>query len=87
MSTKFRFFFDPAELTKPGFKHLAIEHDDGCPMSDSMGNIGECTCKEVDLRLWTDAQGEAHMYKTREQRRKAERETAAAIRRAKRATK
>jgi hypothetical protein len=47
-----------------------------------MGHIGTCTCSEVNIRVWTEAQAINHMMQTREQRRKAQREADAAIRRA-----
>ena len=65
-----------------GVQFLAVEHDEGCPKSSYSGGYGECTCEEVNIRLSTEDEFGRSMERSRQVRRKAQRDADKAMRKA-----
>ena len=65
-----------------GVQFIAVEHDEGCPMSSHSGSYGECTCDEVNIRLSTEDEFGQSMERSRQVRRKARRDAEKAMRKA-----
>lgn len=70
-------------LSEPGIHFLGVLHDPGCPKLDQTGSHGECTCKSVEIKTITQEMWVDILNMRRQDRRKAERESAKAIRKAK----
>jgi hypothetical protein len=65
-----------------GVQFIAVEHDHGCPKSSMSGGYGECTCKEVNVKVSTEDAFFKSMERSRKVRRKVEREAEKAMRKA-----
>ena len=65
-----------------GVQFIAVEHDEGCPQSSYSGGYGECTCEEVNIRLSTEDEFGRSMERSRQVRRKAQRDAEKAMRKA-----
>lgn len=65
-----------------GMQFIAVEHSYGCPQSMESGGYGDCTCKEVNVKVSTEDAFFKSLEKSRQVRRKAERDAAKAMRKA-----
>ena len=74
---------DFPSLSESGIHFLRVFHDPDCPKSDPTGSHGKCTCKSVEIKTIAEETWVESFKATRKARRKAERESAKAIRKAK----
>lgn len=70
------------KLLRPGLHFALMRHDDHCQAQESQSAL-DCTCG-AELEIVDEAQFLSAVGQTRQQRRRAEREAAKAMRKAKR---
>lgn len=68
-------------ILKPGIHYVQYLHDDDCPTIHTQ-NMADCVCHKLEMRLSDEEQVNADINRNRAARRKAEREAAKAIKRA-----